>query len=365
MSTERPRLALNPFKGPTTASHHSLYVLDFIVLSALYVAMANILVFGAGGVGCMYAFLLEKADASVTAVCRSNYDAVEASGINVRSIKWGKQLAKPRAAQSAKDAQTYGPYDYIIVCSKAFAGTSALIKEAVSSQTAIVLAQNGIGIEDEYAEAFPSNTVISGIVYLPVFLSEPNTVMHTTPLEQFEIGTFPASASPEAKEKVARLSQLFAKAGAKAPVHEDIQRQRWNKLAVNAALNPLCALTLCDDANLIRSSSQALDILKDIMREVRSLALAVGYDVLPEVAIDEHLKRHTDRLITGGKEPSMLGDIRHNRSMEVEAILGNTVRIAESLQVHTPLIRLLYVLAKGRNHAILQSDGWKAIATVD
>ena len=104
---------------------------------------------------------------------------------------------------------------------------------------------------------------------------------------------------------------------------------------------------------------------KDIMREVGRIAKASGYDVITEQTIEEHMARHVARLQTGGKEPSMLTDIKHNRSIEVEAILGNTVRIAKRLGVDAPNLRLLYTLAKGRNYAIAQADGWKPIATVN
>ena len=48
-----------------------------------------------------------------------------------------------------------------------------MIEAAVSERTAIVLAQNGIGIEEEYAELCPNNTIISGVVWLPTTQVEP------------------------------------------------------------------------------------------------------------------------------------------------------------------------------------------------
>lgn len=328
-------------------------------------ASANVFIFGAGGVGCVYGWILHQAGAKVTAACRTNYGAVSRNGISVRSTKWGRQHYKPITVRTAAEAARNGPFDFILVCSKAFPGMTGLIKEAVSENTAIVLVQNGIGIEDEYVEAYPTNTIISGIVYLPVTQVEPGLAIHTTMLEQFEIGTFPANASSAAKAQCRRLSDLWKTAGAKAPVFDDIQSQRWNKLALNATLNPITALTLCDDANFIRSSPGALDMAKDIMREIGRIASACGYDIINEKVVEEHMQRHVERLETGGKEPSMLVDIRHNRPIEVEAILGNAWRIAQKMGVETPYLRLLYALAKGRNYAVSQMDGWKPIATVD
>lgn len=327
--------------------------------------MTRALVFGAGGVGCIYAYFLEKAGAAVTAVCRTNYQAVKDRGILIRSKKWGKITAHPTAVKTVSEAKPHGPFDYILVCSKAFPGTSALIKDAVTPESAIVLAQNGIAVEEEYAEMFPHNTIITGAVYLPTIQVEPGVVEHLTPLEQFDIGTYPSQASSEAKDRVKRFSELFAAAGASAPVYDDVQPQRWSKVALNASLNPICALTLCDDANFIRSSDGALQMAKDVMKEVSRVAVAEGYHNITDGLIDEHMQRHIARLETGGKAPSMLTDVVQGRPIEVEAILGNTVRIADKHGIETPYLRMLYMLAKARNFSMVKGDGWKPIIKVE
>jgi ketopantoate reductase len=52
---------------------------------------ANVLLVGSGGVGTMGAYALEAGGkATVTAVLRSNYDAVEKSGFSFDSIDHGK-----------------------------------------------------------------------------------------------------------------------------------------------------------------------------------------------------------------------------------------------------------------------------------
>lgn len=52
--------------------------------------MSKVLVFGTGGVGCIYAYILQKGGAQVTAVCRSNYEAVKEHGITIDSKIFGK-----------------------------------------------------------------------------------------------------------------------------------------------------------------------------------------------------------------------------------------------------------------------------------
>ncbi|EMC97327.1 hypothetical protein BAUCODRAFT_575211 [Baudoinia panamericana UAMH 10762] len=319
--------------------------------------MTRALIFGTGGVGCVYAYILHKAaGVTVTTVCRTNYNAVKENGILIRSKIFGTQRFRPKAVQSVHEARRHGPFDYVVVCSKAFPGTAETIEPA-----------NGIGVEDGYAELYPTNTLISGVVYLPVTQCEPGVVEHG-PLERFEIGTFPAAscAKPEAQEQTRMFSAMFYAGGASCPVFDDVQPRKWIKVAVNAAWNPVTALTLCDDANYLRSSPRAETLIRNIMHEVGLIAAAAGYpNVITDEVINDDLQRPLSRLETGGKEPSMLTDVRHGRAMEVEAILGNALRIGEEHGVKTPCLEVIYTLAKARNYAQAPDEHWKPIARHD
>jgi 2-dehydropantoate 2-reductase len=324
--------------------------------------MPKVLVFGTGGVGCIYAWICDKGGAAVTTVCRTNYTAVKENGIKIDSKIFGSVSFRPNTVKSVTEAASYGPFDYILICSKAFPGISALVAEAVTPGTAIVLAQNGIGIEEEYAAAYPGNTIISGVVYLPTTQVQPG-IVEMGPLEFFQIGTYPATAPAPAQKQAEDFAAIYTAAGATCKVFPDIQLQRWIKLSVNAAWNPMTALTLCDDANLLRSSPGAATMIANVMREVGHVAAAAGYPTaITEEEIQLQMKRSLERLKTGGKEPSMLTDVRHGRPIEIEAIIGNVVRIAVSLGLQTPYLELLYMLGKGLDYAMNPDDQWKPIA---
>lgn len=317
--------------------------------------MTRILVFGAGGVGITYAYILEKGGADVTAVCRSNYETAKASGFRIQSKLWGEVTSKPAVVASLEDAT--GAWDFIVVCSKAFPGVAVnLIKPAVSKITAIILAQNGIGIEEEYRAAFPQNTLISGVVYLPV-TQVSNGVVEHGPLELFEIGTYPTQSPAASKNQAEHFASIFTAGGGTCKVYDDIQPQRWSKVMVNASLNSICALSLRSDADFFRSSEEAEQVMRDVMHEVLVVAHALGYTGITEETLEHHMDRHIQRMKTQGKEPSMLTDVRHNRPLEVDAILGNTLRIARQAAVKTPMLSLLYALTKGLNKSIEESQG--------
>ena len=108
----------------------------------------------------------------------------------------------------------------------------------------------------------------------------------------------------------------------------------------------------------------APDTREALVTDLKARVEAGTYNV-SGADIAEQMVRHEERLITGGKEPSMLVDVRHERAVEVEAILGNVVRMAKAKKVEVPLLSMLHVLTKARNFSICKPNEWKTIARVD
>lgn len=224
-----------------------------------------------------------------------------------------------------------------------------MTRPAVGPATAIVIIQNGIAVEEEYAALFPENPIISGVVYLPATQTAPAVIAHKE-VELLYLGTFPADAPDAHKASAEAFAAIIKAGGGTAEVHDDIQLQRWTKLMVNAAWNPICALSRSRDAQFLKSSPGALDFVRNVMHEVASVAQAVGYEEINSQEIEFQISRATARDLPG-VEPSMLADALAGRAMEVEAIVGNTVRIARDTGARTPLLDALYVLVKALDAA--------------
>lgn len=315
--------------------------------------MTRILLFGAGAIGAVYVYTFMRAGAEVTAVCRSNYETVRRDGFMMYSTRFGDVRFRPNVVRVAEEAASSGPWDFVVVCSKCFPGSSPslsdMIKPVVGPSTAIILIQNGIDIEAEVATTYPKNPILSCVVYLPTTQIRPGVIDYGATqketLNMLELGTYPASAPSSHKLAAEQLAALVQKGGGEAQVYDNIQPQRWSKLVVNASWNPITALSLCSDADFLRSSPSAVELVRNVMYEVVDLARAVKIEGVTKEVADKHLSRHCAR--TAGKEPSMLTDVREGRPFEVEAIVGNTVRLAREYGVKTPLLDALYVLAKG------------------
>lgn len=306
----------------------------------------RVLLFGAGGVGTVYLWLLSKTS-TTTAVCRSNYDVAKRDGFIINSSIFGQNIHfRPNVVKTCEEAAATDstPFDYIVVCSKAIPDTvPKWIASAVTPKhTAIVLLQNGLGIEDEYKAAFPDNPIISTVLYFPATQRPAGVVTHGE-IERLELGAFPFSA-PDTHAKA--FASLLTAAGATAILHQDIQHIRWTKLLLNASWNPMCALARSKDTEILTSSAEADPVVEAVMLEIRDVAAAYGYDITLE-KVQFELDRARARIALGsGIKPSMLQDVQSGRRIEVEAILGNPVRLAKAKGVRCDRLELLYVLAK-------------------
>src|ERR1700761_279817 len=108
----------------------------------------QILLFGAGSIGSVYLYQFQRAGCKVTAVCRSNYDAVKQHGFTLQSVRFGNvHYAPDVVVRSGEECPKDVVYDFVFVASKCFPGStpslSDLIRPVVQGrpQTAIVLAQ--------------------------------------------------------------------------------------------------------------------------------------------------------------------------------------------------------------------------------
>ncbi|KAI1203764.1 2-dehydropantoate 2-reductase [Nemania serpens] len=326
----------------------------------------RVLIFGAGSLGIVYTWVLSRAvpESNLTAVCRSNYDAASRDGFTLHSTLWGQGLSvRPQVVRSVSEAVAQSqsqsqPFDYIVVAAKALPttpSTAELIRPAITpGKTAVVLIQNGIGIEAEFARLYAGDDVpiLSTVAYLPATQTEPGVVRHDM-LEHLHVGTYPASGVPESHKRAAQaFVDLLTAAGATATLEDDIQAQRWGKLLVNASWNPICALTRLRDKQFAGSGgdegeeNEALRFVRDVMLEVASVAQACGYKDVNEELIDFQMGRAAKRVLPG-IQPSMLADALESKPLESDAIVGNAVRIAREKNVPVPLLRSVYVLVHG------------------
>ncbi|SMC17412.1 2-dehydropantoate 2-reductase [Desulfacinum hydrothermale DSM 13146] len=295
----------------------------------------DILVVGAGAIGGYYGGRLAQGGARVSVVARSDYEAVVQDGIAVESPAGDFVFRPHRVFRSASEVGA--PVDVVLVGLKVLPQIPVvdLIRPAVGPSTAILLIQNGVGIERPVAEAFPHNEIISALAFICVSRSGPGRVCHQD-YGRIVIGRYPQGTSRTAEA----LADLLQKAGVPCQVSTDVVTDRWQKLVWNAPFNPISVLSGGASTREMLESEEMTRLVRAVMEEVCAVASAAGRALADDVV---------DRMIADTRKmtpykTSMLLDYEAGRPMEVEAILGNAVRMARDLAVPVPHMETLYAL---------------------
>ncbi len=297
---------------------------------------ATVLVIGTGAIGSFYGGKLALAGADVSVVCRSDYETVKARGVQIKSPHGDFHFMPGRVLKSPGE---YGGFpDFVLVATKVLPNSNVteLIRDVVGPDTSIVLVQNGVEIENPFAEAYPQNEIISGLAVIAVSRIRPGEVEHYDH-GRLTIGRFPSGRSSKAE----KLCSLIGSAGVPCEVTSNVVTARWKKLVWNASFNPISALGNAD-THAIMASEESANLVRRVMEEVLLTAMAVAHE-LPPSLIAHNLEG------TAAMKPyktSMLLDFEAGRPMEVEAILGNAVRAARRTGIPVPHLESLYALLK-------------------
>ena len=294
----------------------------------------NVLIIGTGAIGGFYGSLLAKVGHRVSVLARSDFEIIKDRGIQLTSDTLGQWKFMPAEVIREQGTLTVEP-DIILLCTKVLESLDrvCLIRPYVGSSTAIGLLSNGVEIETPIQEAFKNHEIISGLAFICVTRTQPGTIWHQA-YGHVALGNYPSGIS----EKTRLLAESFELSGIKALATENIVTARWKKCVWNAAFNPLSVLA--GGINTQDMLKLLNPLIRSIMDEVLMIAAGVGHPLdqsLPAEQIEGTLNMPAYKT-------SMLIDYESLREMEIEAILGNTVRAAERVGVAHPHLAMLYQL---------------------
>ncbi|CAO3632272.1 unnamed protein product [Cunninghamella echinulata] len=267
---------------PTISSFLSFNSFRFYSNMTTQQQLPRVLTVGTGAIGGIYSWRLSLSS-EITTVCKSNYNIVESEGFNIDSKKFGKGIFKPhhvvRTVNEAVDVSNGTPYDYVMVTLKALPevyNIPDIISSAITpKKTAIVLIQNGLGVEEAIAERFPENPIISIVAYIGTSQTKPGHISMVG-TENLIVGNYLRSKVDNSKEKQQFLG-LLEKGDVSVVDVDDVERVRWQKLFWNSSFSPVCTLSGMNTSELLRNED-ALTSVKNIMKEVITAANAYGYD---------------------------------------------------------------------------------------
>jgi 2-dehydropantoate 2-reductase len=289
----------------------------------------DVVIVGAGSLGSLVGAVLAR-EHDVTLVGRE--PQVEA--VRSRGLSLGGELHARVAPRATTDADGLAG-DLAIVAVKSFDTAAVAESLATGSFDAVLSVQNGMGNEETLAGRVEAS-VLAGTATYGAILREPG-VVECTGLGEVVLGDRNGGQSRLAD----RLGEAFASAGLDAVVDEAMPRRLWEKLAVNAGINAITALTRTMNGAVLESPTD--DLARRAVRETARVARAEGVDLSAADAVDA-LERVADR--TAANESSMYQDLQAGRRTEIDAINGYVVDRAAEHGIQAPTNHTLAALVR-------------------
>jgi 2-dehydropantoate 2-reductase len=313
-------------------------------------------VVGAGAIGGFVGAKLARAGEDVTFIARwKNLDAIRARGMTVKYHD-GTML-EAKTVKATDSFAAVGEVDCVILALKSHQVESIAtqLTPLLGKDTTVITMQNGIpfwyfvnhggalaGSRVESVDPrgvclshIPADRIIGCVVYPATELVAPGVVHHIEG-ERFPLGELDGSSS----ERVNQLSAVFANAGLKAPVLDNIRNEIWLKLWGNLTFNPISALTHATLVDICEHP-HGRALATSMMQEAQAVGekLGASFRVPLEKRIDGAAK-------VGKHKTSMLQDVEAGREIEIDALVGAVVELGARAGVPTPTITAVYQASK-------------------
>ncbi|ELY98043.1 ketopantoate reductase family protein [Natrialba asiatica] len=295
----------------------------------------EIVVFGAGSLGSLVGGLLAQPGAhEVTLVARDPHaSAVRTAGLQLAG-EFSETVAPAAVTDGTELAAELG-----VVTVKSFDTEAAAAALATGSFDAVLSLQNGMGNEATLAGRLDV-PVLAGTATYGALLREPG-VVECTGLGEVTLGPRSGGSTPLAD----RVGEAFALSPLETTVASDMPTRLWRKLAVNAGINPLTALTGTKNEAVL--ADPATELARTAARETARVARADGVSLSDETAVKTMTRVARQTALNSS---SMAQDVRAGRRTEIDAINGYVVERADELGVSVPANRTLTALLRTWEH---------------
>jgi 2-dehydropantoate 2-reductase len=320
-------------------------------------------VVGAGGIGGYLGTKLARAGEEVTFIARRlNLQAINAQGFRLIREDGSEELARDvRAVERPADA---GPQDAVLLAVKAHQVVELLpaLRDLFGAETMVVTLINGVPwwyfhklagpYQGRRLESVDPGGVIAGhiepervigsVVYPAAELVAPG-VVKLIEGNRFTLGEPDGTRSA----RIEALSAAFMNAGFKAPVSKDIRGEIWVKLWGNLSFNPISALTQMTLEEICRFGPTRT-LAASMMAEAQAVAERLG--VRFKIGLEQRI---AGAEAVGAHKTSMLQDVQAGRALELAALVGAVVELAQITGTPVPHIAAIHAATQGLAHKLI------------
>ncbi|MBF7072459.1 ketopantoate reductase family protein [Glaciecola sp. MH2013] len=224
------------------------------------------------------------------------------------------------------------------------AATLEQLSGILPSRTALLLLHNGMGTKELAQKLFPHNPILLGITTDGVYQLSANRFQHVA-TGKLEVGlatTIDAlqdnalTDNREDQELATYWKPRLETLHPNMQWREDIEYAQYQKLAVNAVINPLTALKNCKNGELTLYPKEVAAVKNEVFDLYEFMQLPIDTFAL-STQIDEVIS------LTANNYSSMHQDYHFQRETELDGILGFLIEKAEATGMQLPLINDMYM----------------------
>ena len=287
-------------------------------------------IIGVGAIGGYYGSKLAYSGQDVHFLSHSDYQFVKERGMQVDSCDGSFHLDHVNVYQYAKDMPKC---DVVIVGLKTTNNhlLSELLPPLLHEHTAVVLIQNGIGVEADVQQMFPKVQLIAGLAFICSAKTEPGRVNHQC-YGSINLGNY----SCKDENIFNSILNDFTNAGIQAG-SVPYEEARWKKAVWNMPFNGM-TVALDTQTDLLLKNPSTRQLIREQMMEVVGAANHLGVTGLTEAFVDKMIET-TDAMTP--YSPSMKLDYDFHRPMEIHYIYTRPIEIARAAGFRMPKLEML------------------------
>lgn len=287
-------------------------------------------IIGTGAIGGFYGARLDKAGFEVHFLLHTDYQYVVDHGLTIDSCDGNFTLPSPKVYDSTSKMPQC---DVVIVALKTTQNhlLPSLLPPLLKPDTIILLIQNGIGVEADVQQLFPSQPIAAGMAFICSAKAGPGHINHQF-YGNINIGNY-SCHNPQ------RYNQMLADFRAAGIGAADVEylEARWKKAVWNMPFNGM-TVALNTTTNRLLSCESTHRLIYDQMLEVIGAAQALGVKNLDT--------RFADKMIANTIKmppysPSMKLDFDFHRPMEINYLYTRPIAEARAAGFAMPKLEML------------------------
>jgi 2-dehydropantoate 2-reductase len=299
-------------------------------------------IIGVGPVGSIMAAHLAKAGYDVTLIdiLQAHMDEIKHHGLSITGVKDLNVRFPPDNICYGIDELQNRDINHLFISVKASFLSTILpqLEQVAKPNMTYISLQNGLDNEEIIAKVFGKEHTLRIVVNYAGNLIDNGKVRMSFFNPPNYIGMIDKTIEPKARD----IAKLISKTDLKTTFTQDIKKYEWEKIILNAALSPVCALTRRTMKQMMECTNTR-SLTEAILKE--GIAVAAANDIHFKPDFLQFCMNYLDK--AGHHRTSMHVDIEKKHPTEIGFINEKIVQYGTAKGIPTPINQTIVSLIKG------------------